>query len=242
MKEESYCVCIVYIQICDNFCQWKTKMVHSALTFQASSIHYVYADWGLIGHIWGLWCLKQISQAWINNCIPQNTVRCNYLPLPEVPASGTQVSNIRHWTGLSLLTTLLHLLFWNQKASLDNQMVWDCESHPALWEVCVLSACYVGIKVRLHGTRQAARLARDMLQRDLLRGNSIYMVGSSRARLLHIIHVSAFLGLFWGRCSSKKTEATARDSMCRAAIISSNLYCRPGSQQSRVCCVQRVAM
>ena len=98
------------------------------------------------------------------------------------------------------------------------------------------------VKVRLHGTRQAARLAGDMLQRDLLRGNSIYMEGSSRARLLHIIHVSAFLGLFWGRCSSKKTEATARDSMCRAAIISSNLYCRPGSQQSRVCCVQRVAM
>ena len=32
------------------------------------------------------------------------------------------------------------------------------------------------IKVRLHGTRQAARLARDMLQCDLLRGNSVYMV------------------------------------------------------------------
>ena len=56
------------------------------------------------------------------------------------------------------------------------------------------------VKVRLHGTRQAARLVRDMLQRDmlqrdLLRGNSIYMVGSSRARLLHIIHVSAFFGV-----------------------------------------------
>ena len=47
------------------------------------------------------------------------------------------------------------------------------------------------VKVRLHGTRQAARLARDMLQRDLLRGYSIYMVGNCRARLLHIIHVSA---------------------------------------------------
>ena len=87
------------------------------------------------------------------------------------------------------------------------------------------------LKVRLHGTRQAARLARDML-----RGNSVYMVGSCRARLLHIIHVSTGVG------SSKKTEATARDSMCRAAIISSNLNCRPGSQQSRVCCVQRVAV
>ena len=50
-------------------------------------------------------------------------------------------------------------------------------------------------KVRLHGTWQAVRLARDMLQRDLLRGNSIYMVGSSRTRLLHLIHVSAFFGV-----------------------------------------------
>ena len=72
----------------------------------------------------------------------------------------------------------------------------------------------VNVKVRLQGTRQAARLARDML-----RCNSVYMVGSCRARLLHIIHVSA---VFMGQCSSKKTEATARDSICRAAIISSN--------------------
>ena len=53
----------------------------------------------------------------------------------------------------------------------------------------------VTLKVRLHGRRQAARLARDMLQRDLLRGNSVYMVGSCRARLLHIIHVSAVFGV-----------------------------------------------
>ena len=62
------------------------------------------------------------------------------------------------------------------------------------------------MKVRLHGTRQAARLARDKLQRDLLGGNSVYMVGSCRARLLHIIHISAFLrSVFfkenWGNCS-----------------------------------------
>ena len=48
-----------------------------------------------------------------------------------------------------------------------------------------------GQKVRLHGMRQAAQLARDMLHRDSLRGNSLYMVGSCRGRLLHIIHVSA---------------------------------------------------
>ena len=44
-----------------------------------------------------------------------------------------------------------------------------------------------GIKVRLHGVRQAAWLVRDMLQRN----NSIYMVGNCRVKLLHIIHVSA---------------------------------------------------
>ena len=41
--------------------------------------------------IWGLWCQKQVSQAGISNCIPQNTVGCNYLSLPVIPASGTYV-------------------------------------------------------------------------------------------------------------------------------------------------------
>ena len=42
-----------------------------------------------------------------------------------------------------------------------------------------------------------------MLQRDLLRGNSVYMVGSCRARLLHIIHVSAVseVGVLQAKCS-----------------------------------------
>ena len=29
--------------------------------------------------------------AWISNCVPQNTVGCNYLALPEIPASGAKV-------------------------------------------------------------------------------------------------------------------------------------------------------
>ena len=64
------------------------------------------------------------------------------------------------------------------------------------------------IQVRLHRAWQAARLARDMLQRDLLRRNSVYMVGSCGAWLLHIIHVSAVFGVSvlhfkenWGNCS-----------------------------------------
>ena len=41
--------------------------------------------------IWGLWRQKQISQAGINNCIPQNTVGCNYLSMHGMPASGAKV-------------------------------------------------------------------------------------------------------------------------------------------------------
>ena len=32
-----------------------------------------------------------LSQAGINNCIPHNTMGCNYLSLPEIPASDTKV-------------------------------------------------------------------------------------------------------------------------------------------------------
>ena len=44
---------------------------------------------------------------------------------------------------------------------------------------------------------------RDMLPRDLLCGNGVYMVGSCRARLLHIIHVSAVseVGVLKEKCS-----------------------------------------
>ena len=34
---------------------------------------------------------KQVSQAWVSNCIPQSTVGYNPLPKPEIPASGTKV-------------------------------------------------------------------------------------------------------------------------------------------------------
>ena len=41
-------------------------------------------------HKWLLWCQKQVSQAGISNCIPQDTVEYNYLSLPEIPVSGTK--------------------------------------------------------------------------------------------------------------------------------------------------------
>ena len=41
--------------------------------------------------ICGLWCQRQVSQAGISNCIPQYSVGCNYLFLPEIPVSGAKV-------------------------------------------------------------------------------------------------------------------------------------------------------
>ena len=41
--------------------------------------------------IWGRCCQKQVSQAGISNYIPQQTVGCKYLSLPEMPDSGNKV-------------------------------------------------------------------------------------------------------------------------------------------------------
>ena len=62
------------------------------------------------------------------------------------------------------------------------------------WKACPIAKTLgwhpFGIKVHLQGRQQAARMARDLLWRDLLHGNSVYMVRSCRARFLHIIRVS----------------------------------------------------
>ena len=55
---------------------------HTKSEFQS---HYLFMD------IWGIWWQKQVSQAGISNRIPQNTVGCNYLSMPEVPAFDTKV-------------------------------------------------------------------------------------------------------------------------------------------------------
>ena len=40
---------------------------------------------------WGFWFQELVSQAGINNGTQQNTVRCNFVSLPKIPASGTKV-------------------------------------------------------------------------------------------------------------------------------------------------------
>ena len=42
-------------------------------------------------HNWGFLHKKQLYQVWISNRILQNTVRCNYFSLLEIPASATKV-------------------------------------------------------------------------------------------------------------------------------------------------------
>ena len=44
---------------------------------------------------WELCCQKQVSQAGISNYIPQFIVGCNYLSLPEIPASGNKFLTLR---------------------------------------------------------------------------------------------------------------------------------------------------
>ena len=47
--------------------------------------------WMFSQHKWVLCCQKQVYQAGINNCIPQNTMGCNNLSLSEIPASDSKV-------------------------------------------------------------------------------------------------------------------------------------------------------
>ena len=39
----------------------------------------------------GLWYQKLVTQAWISNCTPQYSVGCNYLSMPNIPASSAKV-------------------------------------------------------------------------------------------------------------------------------------------------------
>ena len=63
-------------------------------------LHDMIHGWGISGdylgiywdfNICGFCCQKQVSQAGKSNYIPQLTAGCNYLSLPEIPASGNKV-------------------------------------------------------------------------------------------------------------------------------------------------------
>ena len=53
--------------------------------------HYIYNfDNSIATFIWRFWRQKQVTLAGISNCIPQNTVGCNCLSLPEIPVCGSK--------------------------------------------------------------------------------------------------------------------------------------------------------
>ena len=87
---------IIFVtNICLN--QWRT--IPMPLTWLNWS---VAINEGKIDHCQSCFCSHKVSQAGISNCIPQFSVGCNYLSLPEVPASDWQqgphiLSDIRTW-------------------------------------------------------------------------------------------------------------------------------------------------
>ena len=78
--------------------------------------------------IWGWLCQKQVSHAGISNYLPQFTVGCNYLSLPEIPASDIKVL-IYGW-----LTAALQKLHWYYEINewISNHitcLIWDVIFH-----------------------------------------------------------------------------------------------------------------
>ena len=83
--------------------------------------------------IWGLWHQKQVSQARKSNCIPQYSVGCNYLSLPEIPASGKEKylqPNV--FCGMQLLILAWDTCFKQAKVIASHSILWDAITYPCL--------------------------------------------------------------------------------------------------------------
>ena len=72
---------------------WEEQKINEAASCD-SGRHCCKRQWSV--NIWGLCHQKQVSQAEISNCIPQYSVECNYLSMPEITASGAKVLICRH--------------------------------------------------------------------------------------------------------------------------------------------------
>ena len=96
MNYEKSVALIDFSQTCCNHCfggVWNFLCIHG----------YSSVD------IRGLCCQKQVSQAGISKYIPQFNVGCNYLSLPEIPASGSKV--------------LILLLIWHKTMFSRNSVI-----------------------------------------------------------------------------------------------------------------------
>ena len=94
---------------CDVRAQVLSVTTFALLGIQLIGLLLLYRAFGQRIMIWEHWRQKQISQTLINNCIPQNTVRCTYFSIPEIPAIGTKVLKLHIFIVWSRHT--LHWLF-----------------------------------------------------------------------------------------------------------------------------------
>ena len=77
-------ICIKSSEGCNYICiSYEYVYMHQVVSSSKSQHKATYK--------WGLFWQKQVSQAGISNYIPHKTVGCNYLSLPEIPASGKKI-------------------------------------------------------------------------------------------------------------------------------------------------------
>ena len=105
-----------------------------------------------MGHIWGLWCQKQVSQAGISNCIPQYWVRY----FAEFQTFEIPPKYLIHYCGMQLLIHAWDTCFWYQSLHIMCEYQWLFMSFSSLWMSCgkmswvvrtVLTAQYQILKV-----------------------------------------------------------------------------------------------
>ena len=94
---------------------------------------------------WRLWCQKQVSQAGISNCIPQDTVGCNYLSMPQIPASGTKVHN-----GLLPLFHSVHSMFIQCSINVHSVFIQCSFSVYSVFNQCLFSVHSVFIQCSIN--------------------------------------------------------------------------------------------
>ena len=84
---------------------WLVKLTSRIHTCQWVTVLPIYHN--NVNMKYGLRCQKQVSHAGISNFIPLNTVGCNYLSLPETPASGTRVHKWSIYWIMSFYSTIV---------------------------------------------------------------------------------------------------------------------------------------
>ena len=94
--------------------RWKPSSLDACMHYPISmsqSNWYLYPIFGDFGTR-----SRYLSQAWKSNCIPQYSVGCNYLSIPEIPASGTKV--------LILKCIIQNLLFTGHCKNVNIHICW----------------------------------------------------------------------------------------------------------------------